>query len=147
MLIRRAEDTDEAALSNIRQRAILELAVPTISLEQAKRWAMGAAPDRVARAIREHVVWVAVAQDVIGWVEVNGHRLAALYVAPVAAGQGVGSGLLEVAETSIAQSGFTVAHLEASPNALSFYLRRGYVHSGPQAADGSWPLTKELITV
>jgi len=33
---------------------------------------------------------------------------------------------------------------EASSNALNFYLRRGYLASGPQTPEGAWPIVKQL---
>jgi GNAT superfamily N-acetyltransferase len=147
MHIRRAERTDAEALSAIRQRAILGLAVPAMSVAEAEAWAAGAASDRITRAIREHEVWVAVEAVAIGWFEVDRNRVAALYVAPPVSRQGVGSRLLALAETVIRAAGYTTAHLEASQNALGFYLHRGYVQSGTQASDGSWPLTKDLLAL
>jgi len=124
MQIRRAEAADEEALARIRRDAILALAVPTISIEQTETWAMGAATDRIARAIREHDLWVAVAGAAIGWVEVDRNRVAALYVLPACSGRGVGSILLALAETFIRSSGYTIARLDSSQNALDFYLHR-----------------------
>jgi putative acetyltransferase len=143
MQIRRAEAADEEALASIRRRAILALAVPAMSREQAEKWATRATADRMARAIREHDVWVAVEGAAIGWVEVDRDRVAALYVAPSCARRGVGSALLALAETSIWSSGYAMAHLESSQNALDFYLRRGYRRCGPPDADGAWPLRKD----
>ena len=71
MQIRRGEAADEQALGEIRRNAILALAVPAMSAEQAQKWATRAATDRVARAIREHDVWVAVDGTALGWVEVD----------------------------------------------------------------------------
>jgi GNAT superfamily N-acetyltransferase len=142
--IRRAESGDAEALASIRRRAILALAVPAMSREQAERWATRAAPDRVARAIREHDVWVAVEAAAIGWVEVDRDRVAALYVSPSCSCRGVGSALLTFAETSIRSSGYPTARLESSQNALDYYLRRGYVRCGPSDSDGAWPLRKDL---
>ena len=145
MQIRRAETADEEALASIRRRAILALAVPAMSMEQAEKWATRAAADRMARAIREHDVWVAVEETAIGWVEVVRDRVAALYVSPACARRGVGSVLLGLAETSIRTSGYATAHLEASQNALAFYLRKGYRRCGPSNAEArgrcakSWP--------
>ena len=51
-----------------------------MSREQAEGWATRGAADRVARAMREHDVWVAVEGAAIGWVEVDRDRVAALYV-------------------------------------------------------------------
>jgi GNAT superfamily N-acetyltransferase len=147
VLIRRAEAADERVLATIRRQAILALAVPAMSREDAERWAMSAAADRVARAIRDHDVWVAVEEVAIGWVEVDRDRVAALYVSPSGSRRGVGSALLARAETSIRSSGHATARLEASQNALTFYLRRGYRRCGPPDADGAWPLRKDLAAV
>ena len=147
MQIRRAEATDEQALARIRRSAILALAVPTMSREQAEQWAARAAANRIARAIQDHDVWMAVEGATIGWVEVDRDRVAALYVAPSCSRRGVGSVLLALAETSIRTSGYTTAHLESSQNALHFYLRRGYVRRGSPDADGAWPLSKHLAAV
>jgi putative acetyltransferase len=147
MQIRRAEPADEEVLASIRRRAILALAVPAMPREQAEQWATRAAADRIARAIRDHDVWVAVEGTALGWVEVDRDRVAALYVSPSCARCGVGSALLALAETSIRRSGYVTAHLESSPNALDFYLRRGYLRCGPPDAASAWPLRKDLTAV
>ena len=144
MQIRRAEAADEEALARIRRRAILALAAPAMSMEQAEKWATRAAADRIARAIREHDVWVAVEGTAIGWVEVDRDRVAALYVSPSCSRRGVGSVLLARAETSIRSSGHATARLESSQNALDFYLRRGYLRCAPPDSNGACPLSKEL---
>ena len=147
MWIRRAKATDEEALASIRRNAILVLAVSAMSMEQAEQWSTRAGADRIVRAIRDHTVWVAVEGDVIGWVEVDQGRVAALYVSPSCSRRGVGSALLGRAENSIQSSGYSTARLESSQNALDFYLRRGFRRCGPPDADGAWPLRKELAAV
>jgi putative acetyltransferase len=144
MQIRRADPTDANVLSTIRQQAIRRLAVPTLSVEQAEAWATGVTSDRVPRAIQEQAVWVAEDVCVIGWIAVDHDRIAALYVLPSAAHQGVGSLLLLHAEATISSAGYRAVYLDASQNALGFYLRRGYTQSGAQTADGAWPLTKKM---
>jgi GNAT superfamily N-acetyltransferase len=144
MQIRRADVADEEALATIRRRAILTLAVSAMSMEQAEQWAARAAADRIARAIREHDVWVALDEAALGWVEVDRDRVAALYVSPSCSRRGVGSVLLARAETAIRSSGYAMARLESSPNALDFYLGRGYVRCGPPDAMGAFPLRKDL---
>jgi putative acetyltransferase len=121
--------------------------VPAISIEQAEAWATRTAADRIARAIREHDLWVAVEGVAIGWVEVDRDRIAALYVSPSCSRRGVGSILLARAETSIWSSGYATAHLESSQNARDFYLRRGYRRCGPPSFDGACPLCKDLAAV
>lgn len=147
IFIRRAQATDEQALADIRQRAILTLAVPAMSIEQAEHWARTMAPDRIVRAIQDHHVWMAVEQAAIGWAEVDRDRIATLYVSPSCAQRGIGSALLTLAETFIRSSGYTVGRLEASQNALSCYLHRGYRHSSPPNADRAYPLHKALATI
>lgn len=147
MQIRRAKVTDEKVLTSLRRSAILTLAVPVLSIEQAEKWASQVAADRIARAIQEHDVWLAVEADAIGWVEVDRDRIAALYVSPSCSCRGIGSALLALAETHIRSAGYVTAHLESSQNALNFYLRRGYLRFGPPNADGAHPLSKDLIAV
>jgi len=142
--IRRAEIADEHVLGRIRRDSILGLAGPATSMARAEVWANGVAADRFARAIREHDVWIAVETVAIGWIEVDRDRVAALYVSLTAASRGVGSALLSLGEEAIRGTGHAAARLEASENALSFYLRRGYIRSGPLLADGSYPLIKDL---
>ena len=144
MQIRRAEAADEDALAHIRRSAILALAVPAMSMEQAETWAARAAADRIARAIRDHDVSVAVEGAPIGWIEVDRDRVAALYVSPSCSRRGVGSVLLAVAEASLRSSGYTTARLESSRNALDYYLRRGYLQCGPADSHGALPLRKDL---
>lgn len=147
MQIRRVAADDEEALATIRRSAILALAVPAMSKEAAEQWAIGAVPDRFARAIRDHDVWIAVEEAAIGWVEVDRDRIAGLYVSPSCSGRGVGSALLAHAETSIRDSGYTIAQLAASQNALDFYLRRGYARHGMPDGEGAYPLRKDLAVV
>ena len=147
MQIRRANLTDAEALATIRRRAIRALAVPSISLEEAEKWARQVAANRFTRAIQDHEVWVAVEAVVIGWVEVDRNCIAGLYVSPSCARKGVGSALLAHAESSIQSSGCTAVYLDASQNALDFYLRRGYLRAGLPHADGAHPLRKDLTAV
>jgi len=70
--------------------------------------------------------------------------VAALYVAPHCAGRGVGSRLLLHAEAAIRDGGHAAARLEASPNAATFYLHRGYLPGEAGTADGALPLIKHL---
>jgi putative acetyltransferase len=89
-------------------------------------------------------VWVAELDGaIVGWAAIRGDLLESLYVAPEFARQGVGGGLLDMLEGLMHGHGFPSVHLEASPNARDFYLRRGYRASGPQTPKGAWPMVKE----
>jgi GNAT superfamily N-acetyltransferase len=143
----RAAATDEETLARIRRSAILALAVPAMSIEQAENWATRVAADRIARAIRDHDVWVAVERTAIGWVELDRDRVAALYVLPSCSGRGVGSAPLARAETSIRNLGYATARFEVSQNALAFYLRRDYIRCDLPDAEGAYPLRKDLAAI
>lgn len=148
MDLRRAQAADEAALAQIRRSAILALAVPILTMEQAEHWAARVPADRISRAIRAHEVWVALKEEAaLGWIEIDRDHVAGLYVAPMCARQGIGSLLLTHAEHAIFGSGYATAQLEASQNALSFYLQRGYLPCGPPNADHAYPLSKALGAV
>jgi GNAT superfamily N-acetyltransferase len=144
MQIRCAQTTDEEALAGIRRSAILVLAVPAISMEQAEKWAARTTADRIARAIQEHDVWVAVEGVILGWIEVDRDRVAALYVSPTCSCRGLGSALLALAEIYIGRAGFTTARIESSQNALDFYIHRGYLQCGSPDSDGAYRLSKDL---
>lgn len=131
----------------IRRDAILALAVPTLSQEEAETWARQITEERMRRALREHEVWVAEDEVVIGWVEIDQDRIAALYVSPNNAYRGVGSALLAFAEISIFHAGHRTVQLEASRNALNFYIRRGYFQCGPPDTEEAYPLRKDLFSV
>ena len=113
MRIRPAERADEERLGTIRHDAILALAVPILSQQEAETWAKQISEDRIGQAVRSHEVWVAEDEIAIGWVEIDKDRIAALYVSPDYAGSGIGSSLLMFAEASIFRSGYRSVQLEA----------------------------------
>ena len=114
---------------------------------EAQAWASKLMLSGMERKLRELEVWVAELDGVVvGWGAIRGDTLEGLYAAPGFAGQGVGAGLLGMLEGLIRDREFPSVHAEASSNARSFYLRRGYRATGPQTPDGAWPLLKELLT-
>ena len=144
--LRRAWPVDAAALADIRRRAILELATPAMGVEAARAWADNAAPDHVSKAIAEHEVWVAVRLgEPVGWVEFAGDFIGGAYVAPEAAGQGVGRALIRHAEGRIRGSGYPLVRLEASSNAVAFYRRLGFSDLGEPDGYGTLPMGKPYL--
>ena len=97
------------------------------------------------RKLRELEIWIAEREGVVaGWGGIRGDTLEALYTAPEYVGQGVGAALLEWLEALMRGRGIDAVHAEASPNALGFYLRRGYRVTGPQTPVGAWPITRQF---
>lgn len=143
---RLATREDASRLHNIRRRSILELAPPAMPEAEAMAWASQLTLAGMERKLRELEVWVVELDGVaIGWGAIRGDMLEGLYVAAEFAGQGVGAGLLDRLEGLIRDREFPSVRLEASSNARSFYLRRGYRATGPQTPQGSWPMVKEHL--
>jgi predicted kinase len=89
--------------------------------------------------------WVAEQNDaVIGWVGIRADEIYGLYVDPQWANQGIGSGLLRLAEAILLIAGVTTVRLQASWNAEGFYERQGYRPTGPRPVDDTRLFTKSL---
>ncbi len=132
-------------MAAIRRNAILVLATPEMGKQRAREWADSSADERVLRAINEHEVWVAERDgDAVGWVEIDQARVEGMYVCPNQARGGIGSTLLLLAEDRIQSAGHAVVALDASLNAVEFYLRRGYEPQSQHQDDAGRPMRKRL---
>ena len=144
-LHRLATPDDALRLFEVRRRSILELAPPGMSIEAAEAWAGRLTIAGMERKLRELEVWIAEPEGMMaGWGAIHGDILEGLYTAPEYAGQGVGAALLEMLEELMRGRGVAAVRAEASPNAVGFYLRRGYRVTGPQTPVGAWPITRQL---
>jgi putative acetyltransferase len=136
---------DVPRLFEVRRRSILALAPPVMSVADAETWAARLTLARMEERFRDLEVWIAEAGGIVaGWGGIRGDFLESLYTAPEYAGQGIGSALLNRLEGLMRERGVDTVRAEASPNALSYYLRRGYEVTGPQMAVGAWPIAKQL---
>jgi len=136
---------DAVRLFELRRKSILELAPKGMSVAQAATWATKLTVAGMEEKIRETDVWVAETNDeIVGWVAIRGDCLDGLYTDPKYVQQGIGTGLLTLAEKLMRDAGVEVIHLEASWNSEEFYLRRGYEPTGPRPSDGARPLVKRF---
>lgn len=143
---RLATRDDAARLFDIRRQSILELAVGGMSAEQAAGWATGLTLPGMERKLDDLEIWIAERDRLAaGWGAIRGGYLEGLYTVPGFARRGVGAGLLAMLERLMRGRGVRAVEAEASPNALAFYLRRGYRVNGPQMANGAWPIAKVLV--
>jgi putative acetyltransferase len=134
---------DAAALLDLRRRSILELASRGLPAGEAETWAAKLPLAGMERKLRELEIWIAELNGVVAaWGAIRGGTLEGLYTAPEFAGRGMASSMLIRLEGLMIARGLATVHAEASSNALGFYLRRSYRISGPQTADGAWPITK-----
>jgi len=142
---RPATSDDAPRLFEVRRRSILGLAPPDMSIADAERWAGQVTLARMEQKLREQEIWIAEAVGAVaGWGGIRGDILESLYTAPEFAGQGVGAALLDRLESLMRGRGVVTVHAEASPNALGFYLRRGYVVTGPKTPVSAWPITRQF---
>jgi putative acetyltransferase len=142
---RLATPEDVAALFDLRRRSILELAARGLPAGEAEAWAEKLTLAGMESKLREFEIWIAELDGRPGcWGAIRGNTLEGLYTAPEFAGRGVATGMLGRLEGVMIRRGVAAVNAEASSNAKAFYLRRGYRMSGPQTADGAWPITKDL---
>jgi len=154
-VIRLAGVQDAAAVADINRRGWL-FAYADIVPKETMLDAAGALDEhwaqRLADSDEQHPVWMATDGDAtpIGYVSIGPPRdldagpgdgeLYAIYLAPEAVGTGVGHALLERAEASLAQLGYTGATLwvfEANTRARRFYERHGW-EAEPDSGPGPW---------
>ncbi len=143
MQIWRAEAADDHVLAQIRCQAILGLVGSVLPIDQAQHWVAAGDAERFMRVIRDHVVWIASEATAMGWVEADGDRIAALYIALAYAGCGIGSALLTHAKTTICNAGYTLVQLEASQNALGFLSATGLPARWPIGCPGCLSVAQE----
>jgi GNAT superfamily N-acetyltransferase len=83
----------------------------------------------------------------VGFALATGDELALCYVVPEALHQGVGRQLLSAIEVRSIARGTAILRLESTSTALQFYLRNGFVPSGPAqlwAGMTGQPMVKHL---
>src|SRR6266404_4096215 len=122
LYFRPADLSDVTTLFDIRQAAIRQLSLTHLSECEAAAWAERGGIARVEQAIAKDEVWVGtLGLQVVGWLHRAANSIEGLYVSPPAARQGVGTALIRLAESHIAQSGHPLVVLQSSLNAMGFY--------------------------
>ena len=145
LYFRLADLSDVTTLFDIRQAAIRQLSLTHLSECEAAAWAERGGVPRVEGAIAKDEVWVAALdQQVVGWLHRAANSIEGLYVSPPAARHGVGTALIKLAETHIAQRGHHFVVLESSLNAVGFYLRLGYAPAATQCSSAAVAMRKQV---
>jgi len=121
---------DTALLAEIFRASVEELTRDDYSEAQQEAWASRADNDEAfgARLANGLTVLGTVDGSPVGFASLAGNdRLDMLYVHPAAAGQGVGSMLIDALERLAASRGAKRLTAEVSDNAQEFFKRRGFV--------------------
>lgn len=143
--LRLADTSDVKALFEIRQAAIRQLCLTHLSECEAADWAERGGMPRVEQAVAKDEVWVAMlGPQVVGWLHRAANAIEGLYVSPTAARQGVGTALVRLAESHIAQRAHHIVVLESSVNAVGLYLRLGYAPAGVQCSSATVAMCKQV---
>jgi GNAT superfamily N-acetyltransferase len=129
MLIRRAIDTDAAAIRSLHQAAIREVCARDYPAAVIAAWADGSSEARFLQRIREQSFWVIVeAQGLLafGGMDIGKHTIEGLFVAPSALGRGLAARMLAHLERIAIEAGIGQLRLESSLTARGFYEKYGY---------------------
>ena len=138
LYFRLADLSEVTTLFDIRRAAIRQLSLTHLSECEAAAWAERG-------GIPKDEVWVAALdQQVVGWLHRAANSIEGLYVSPPAARHGVGTALVKLAETQIAQRGHHFVVLESSLNAVGFYLRLGYTPAATQCSSAAVAMRKQV---
>jgi GNAT superfamily N-acetyltransferase len=134
--VRSATVADDIAICEVLRRSIVECCFadhrgePTI----ISAWLENKTPENVVTWIQSpnSIAVVAIHEEnLVGFALATGDELALCYVLPEALHQGVGRKLLSAIEARSLTRGSTILRLENTSTALQFYLRNGFVPSGP----------------
>ena len=133
MTIRRARATDADAVGRVHRSAIRELCRTHYTDEQIEAWSGPRPAGHFAEVIRAKEFYVAEeGGEVVGFGSLNPEacEVDAVYVAPAAAGRGVGTELLRTVEARARELGLKRLSVDASLNAVGFYERAGFELQG-----------------
>jgi putative acetyltransferase len=129
--IRRATDADRVAIARVHEASIRGLGRTHYSPEQVESWAAHIVPENYAFGIAEHQMFVAVDDDeVIGFGHYHDQEIHAVYVHPEYSWRGIGRMLMNEMERIARAAAVPRLHLNASLNAVPFYLSCGFVKVG-----------------
>ena len=130
--VRRAVTADAAILCDLHKASVRALCAGTYSTAQIELWLAPRSADHYRHAMTAGEVMLAAtyADRVVGFASTKGAELLALYVDPKL-GRGAGGPLLAAAEEQACLSGEKVLRLQATPNAVAFYRKHGYMR-GPR---------------
>ena len=143
--IRPATLTDAAELLRIRFDAIMGVRIAGVAQDRVRRWAERRDIKWMVNAIPDRETWAATVNDrIVSWIAIKSDHVEGLYTDPQHSTRGVGSALLQFAEAVLKDRGIEFMRLEASPNAESFYRKRGYEPVGPRSTDGAQPMQKAI---
>jgi GNAT superfamily N-acetyltransferase len=147
-VIREATRAHAAALASLHRASIRQLCAGAYSEAEVAAWTDGLEPHVYDALIASAYVVVAEVNGALagfGVCDSDASVVNAVYVAPGSARRGVGRRLMRALESHLVQAGVSEARLNATLNAVPFYVALGYVSTG--AATNRLPSGVELPCV
>lgn len=133
-VIRKARPRDKDALATLHAASITVLCGDAYTREQVAAWTGALVPAVYDTAFRDKEFLVAEGPHQallgLGMLDVEHGEVSAIYIHPDAAGQGVGSALLQALEKSARGFAIHETTVFSTLNAKGFYLRQGYEAQG-----------------
>lgn len=132
--IRHANSSDNVAISAVQIASIRELCRSHYDPADLEVWAERRTPEFFSRVLESQELFVAEREGrVVGWgqLDLETGTVHSIYVAPEAAGHGVGSKLIAHLEAIAVQHGWKNLHLIATLNAIAFCEKMGYEQAAP----------------
>ena len=131
--VRAATAADLDDIRVVHTGAIQATCASSYSPEQLSAWLAHLTPERYRQSFDEGGQFVALEDGVIvgfGKLHVASATVNAVYVAPSAQGRGIGCMLLQALEATAVQAGILRLTLNATLNAVSFYVAAGWHSDG-----------------
>jgi putative acetyltransferase len=143
--IRKASSDDLGVIHEIRRNAILGIEPDDLGGIARQAWADRRSPEFFAERVAAGEVVLALSgSGALGWGSSSGDYITGVYIRSSSGRTGVGRAIMSRLEADIVKRGHECATLDASPNAVGFYVRLGYTPVGPPADDGAVPMRKAL---
>ncbi len=150
-LVRRAAKGESQALSEVALHSFFDSIAPLYEAEGRESFSHFAAPSRIAQRFDSGSLFLVALRkgQIRAMAELRPPaHLAMLFVDGDERGQGTGRALIKAIKDEILSSSKTAGHLtvNASPNAVSFYRRQGFLGNDEQTIDGIrfFPMTLEF---
>jgi len=132
IIFRDATMEDLNAIDAIRRDAIMGIRSDCFSETERRAWADKRKAEFFAPMVADGTVQMAQAADgPVAWGSSVGDEIKGVYVRAAASDAGIGRRLVARLELAITERGYRCARLAASPNAVGFYTKLGYVEHGP----------------
>lgn len=130
LIIRKAKEEDCPSIVRVHASAVRAIPDNYYAPEEIEAWAAPRKIESYQQAVHNNEFYVATEGEIIvgfGVLNRETREIEAVYVSPEAKGRGVGLKLLHQLEEEGRSLGLEALRLNASLNAVGFYLRAGYV--------------------